>query len=111
MTKSDIQNILLREYSHSYQHKVTWKQAINKFNQLNSKQSDLAIEGIERYLLANEKCNLRLDCAPIREIIEDALDYRQVWKETDSEFLRNTEKESEKRFKEKLNIKSFAVAG
>lgn len=110
MNKTEVDNILNREFTNAYQHKCVWKQIINKFNSLTKKQRELAIEGIERYIIASEKCQLRLDSAPIKEIIEDAIDGRQIWKETDNQFLDRTGAEPSKRFKQKLNIKSVAFA-
>lgn len=106
MTEKNVKDVLLREQRKSYQHKTIWKQVLNKFKQLNPTQMLLAIEGFERYINAAEKCGLRLDPAPFREIIEDAFDNRQVWKESNAEFIKKTGDESTKRFKQKLNIKS-----
>ena len=54
-----------------------------KFERLDPHTQHLAAEGIIRLLNACDRVGTAPDACSLREIIEDALDGRQVWKEAD----------------------------
>lgn len=54
-----------------------------KFSRLNDQARMLAAEGIRRFIDACDRHGVEPDSCALREIIEDAEDGRQIWKETD----------------------------
>lgn len=101
----DLQDFLSEFHNHASSGKIFIKRAINIFSfELSNRQKLLVLEGARRYLEACYKTDIFIEIAPIREIIEDAKDYRQVWKESDNEFKNAIGKESPERFKEKIAI-------
>lgn len=78
--------------------------SINKLNKMPQHQQSLAMEGAQRYFRACFRMDIPLEISPIREIIEDAADNRQIWKESDNQFKNALGLESEIKFKEKLSI-------
>ena len=70
-----------------------WRKAATSFRKLTDKQKALALEGIERHHNACIVCELEITLSACTEIINDAKDYRQIWKESDKDFVRKLEKE------------------
>ena len=104
----EVLEILECEYNKSYQHKTQWKTAINNFKALSQNQQRLAAEGIMRHIEASENCDLHFDYSAVCEIIMDAKNNRQIWKESDAAFLKEIAVEDEKEFQARLKLPSFA---
>jgi hypothetical protein len=98
--------LIEREYQKSYQQKNVWKQCLNRYVSLTPEIRRIADEGIQRFVNACKRSKISIDVAPIREIIEDALDNRQIWKESDRQFIERLSVEPRLDFNRKLNIKS-----
>jgi len=84
----NIQERILKEYTNatSPSEKMAWKRTNTRFSNARTKVKDLASEGIERYFQACASLRIQLEPATVCEILEDAGNGRQVWKESDSEF-------------------------
>lgn len=104
----EIIELLTKEYENSYQHKGQWTTALNAYKHLTPNQQKLAAEGIMRHVRASQNCDLQFDYSAIGEIIMDAKNNRQIWKESDTVFLKNIGTEAETEFKARLNLPSFA---
>ncbi len=106
MSEKEIIEILEIERNKSYGYKMQWSICINQYKAMPRDKIELANEGIERYLSTCFRTDILIDAAPIKEIIMDALTGRQVWKETDRQFLDAVETESETDFRKRMRIKS-----
>lgn len=67
--------------------KAKWVLVLNKYGKLKSTQKSMADEGILRYFEASDKVGTEYDYLAPLEIINDAIDGRQVWKESIKEFV------------------------
>lgn len=61
-----------------------------------------------RHIEASENCDLHFDYSAVCEIIMDAKNNRQIWKESDAAFLKEIAVEDEKEFQARLKLPSFA---
>lgn len=109
MTERQLVAKLEQMWNESYQHKHLWRKSINYFQKLTPKQRNLAREGIIRHIKACDSQDILIDSAAITEIIMDARDNRQIWKESDKEFLTNVGSEPKQTFYEKLYIPSSTI--
>ena len=104
----EIIELLTKEYEKSYQHKGQWTTALNAYKALTPSQRKLAAEGIFRHVRASKNCDVHFDYSAIGEIIMDAKNDRQIWKESDAAFLKEIAVEDEKEFQARLKLPSFA---
>ena len=85
-TKQEISDLMMTEALNSYQYQRHWRSAAKSFANLNEIQSKLAIKGIERHFNACRKQDILPSHSACLEIILDARDGRQIWKESDKFF-------------------------
>lgn len=99
-----IEAFINNQRKHDEENKLSWGQVERDYKRLTFSQTLLADEGINRYLDMCDKHDIAIESAPIREIVMDAGFNRQVWKESDAEFIGSLHIEHTSEFRSRIAL-------